>query len=376
MAGRTVDGIPDGGCGTWFASGCATSRRRRSPPRPAMPDVPADNGGRRAATIGDCFTSEKAVAMLLRLAHLPAVRHLLNGEAGPRVTGRSPPPGLPGAAGDPSTWSQAHEDDADRRGSRPRWPDRQSERGPQGLADGRPRPALGGETGRTTPVGPCGLPARPNHRRRSATVRNSFRTNFDESGLPPAPVSAGRHHRRSQRVVTELSHALLPLLTPRLRRSEIAACCRARLGAAGRRRPRHRPRPLAESVVSRPSELYEPWRAHPEPRQCGGWSSWSSPSRASSRRSTDCSTSSTPSSPADVIDDSGIREAVRPPARSTTCRHATSAHTRPGLHAVLTVLGLIEQQRRDRRPRPLPARVHPPHRPLGSAPPAQRTRAP
>ena len=81
-----------------------------SAPFPAaagMPDVPDGDGGTRTATIGDCFTSEKAVGMLHRWHIFRPFDICVNGEAGPRVVGAVAAAGLPGAAGDPSTWSQA-----------------------------------------------------------------------------------------------------------------------------------------------------------------------------------------------------------------------------------------------------------------------------
>jgi hypothetical protein len=97
MAGRTIDGFRKG---MWDMVRIRL-RDILSTPFPAeagISDVPDGSGGTRTATIGDRFTSEKAVGMLLRWHIFRPFEICAGGEAGPRVLGAV------ATAGDPSTW--------------------------------------------------------------------------------------------------------------------------------------------------------------------------------------------------------------------------------------------------------------------------------
>jgi peptidoglycan hydrolase-like protein with peptidoglycan-binding domain len=101
MAGRTIEGFQRG---MWDMVRIRL-RDVVTTPIPAaagIPDVPDGNGGTRAATIGDCFTSEATVAMLLRWHIYQPADICTNGEAGPRAVAALG--GVP--AGDPTTWDQ------------------------------------------------------------------------------------------------------------------------------------------------------------------------------------------------------------------------------------------------------------------------------
>lgn len=101
VAGRSIAGFQNG---MWDMARIRL-RDILTAPFPAaagIPGVPDGAGGNRAATIGDCFTSEEAVGMLLRWHISRPFDICTGGEAGPRVQAAVTAAGLPGAAGDPS----------------------------------------------------------------------------------------------------------------------------------------------------------------------------------------------------------------------------------------------------------------------------------
>ena len=157
----------------------------RSAPIPAaagVPDVPDGAGGTRTATIGDCFTSEKAMGMLHRWHIYRPVDICTNNTAGQRVVAAIAAAGLPGVAGDPTTWTTVHEQDLidALRAEVPNINARQSVK--NDLAT-----ALDKVMSWPVYVGrPIGYQL-PNMAALS-DVRRSFQANFDQSGLPPAPV--------------------------------------------------------------------------------------------------------------------------------------------------------------------------------------------
>jgi len=108
MAGRTIEGFQTG---MWdmVRIRLRDIMTTRFPAVAGIPDVPDDAGGTRTATIGDCFTSEEAAGMLLRWHIYRPFDICDGGEAGTRVQAAVTAAGLPGAAGDPSTWGQAEE---------------------------------------------------------------------------------------------------------------------------------------------------------------------------------------------------------------------------------------------------------------------------
>jgi hypothetical protein len=75
----------------------------------SVPPVPASGGGTRPATIGDVYTSERAVALLLRWhVRFPAHITRLTQSVG-RLDNAFGRANIPASAGDPSTWNDAHE---------------------------------------------------------------------------------------------------------------------------------------------------------------------------------------------------------------------------------------------------------------------------
>jgi hypothetical protein len=183
MAGRTVAGFR---FGMWDMVRIRL-RDILSTPFPAafgMPDVPDGNGGTRTATIGDCFTSETAVAMLLRWHIYQPFDICSGGEAGPRLRAAVTAAGLPGAAGDPTTWTQVQEDNL--------ITTLQAEVANTNLSQDnkdlltanltwiRNWPNSAGRGARNYALDPTIAAI--------SAQRDSFRLNFDQSGLPPAPV--------------------------------------------------------------------------------------------------------------------------------------------------------------------------------------------
>jgi hypothetical protein len=76
---------------------------------PAVPDVPAPGGTTRPATIGDVFTSEQALALIMRW-HVWRPADMINaGRAGTRLRDAFTNAAIPASAGDPTAWTDAHE---------------------------------------------------------------------------------------------------------------------------------------------------------------------------------------------------------------------------------------------------------------------------
>jgi hypothetical protein len=155
----------------------------RSAPIPAaagVPDVPNGAGGTRTATIGDCFTSEQAMGMLHRWHIYHPQDICIANAAGPRVVAAIAAAGLPGTAGDPTTWTDAHERDLI-----------DALRAEVGNADAAIRTnlaqALDKVMGWPVYLGrPSGYQLDPNIAPLSPD-RGSFGDHFDDSLLPPAP---------------------------------------------------------------------------------------------------------------------------------------------------------------------------------------------
>lgn len=183
MAGRTIPGFQTG---MWDMIRIRL-RDITTAPIPAalnVPDVPAAGGATRRATIGDCFTSEKATGMLLRWHIFRPFDMCTNGEAGARVQAAITAAGLPGAAGDPTTWSQANEtalvaalraESANINASADTKKDLN-----RALGWVMTWPVFDGRAGHNYQLDP-NIPA-------LSDTRGSFRDNFDDSGLPPAVV--------------------------------------------------------------------------------------------------------------------------------------------------------------------------------------------
>jgi hypothetical protein len=74
-----------------------------------VPPVPVPEGGTRPATIGDVYTSEKAVALLLRW-HVRFPAHICSmAQPGTQLRNAFGRANIPAAAGDPSAWTDANE---------------------------------------------------------------------------------------------------------------------------------------------------------------------------------------------------------------------------------------------------------------------------
>jgi hypothetical protein len=68
-----------------------------------------DSGGSRPATIGDVYGSERAMAMIMRW-HVFRPGHVVNGNAeGDHLRSALQRAAIPAGAGDPSTWTDAHQ---------------------------------------------------------------------------------------------------------------------------------------------------------------------------------------------------------------------------------------------------------------------------
>jgi RHS repeat-associated protein len=108
MAGRTIDGFRRR---MWHMARIRL-RDIRATPWPAsahVPDVPDDSGGTRPAMIGDVYASERAMALLLRW-HIRFPGHVISGgHAGTRLVNALGHAAIPAGAGDPSTWTDAHQ---------------------------------------------------------------------------------------------------------------------------------------------------------------------------------------------------------------------------------------------------------------------------
>jgi hypothetical protein len=175
MAGRTIDGFRRR---MWdMARIRLRDIRSLEFPAGAVPDVPTGPGTTRRATVGDVFTSERAMGLLLRWhirfpAHITGnnLRRLQN------VIGHA---AIPAAAGNPTAWTDAHE---------------------TSLLDGIMREVgVIGNAELTDTMNQVrdwpawAAPRAANPRRYAlastigslATTRNSF--DFDTAGLPPAP---------------------------------------------------------------------------------------------------------------------------------------------------------------------------------------------
>jgi hypothetical protein len=80
-------------------------------PPGVVPVVPVAGGGTRSPTIGDVYTSERAVALLLRW-HVRFPAYVIRGgRAGNRLGNAFRNAAIPAGAGDPTTWNDRHEAD-------------------------------------------------------------------------------------------------------------------------------------------------------------------------------------------------------------------------------------------------------------------------
>jgi hypothetical protein len=109
MAGRTVQGFRRR---MWDMARMRLRDLRSTPwgaGPPAVPNIPVQGAAARPATIGDVFTSEQALALLVRW-HVWRPAHIINGgNAGVRARQALTQAAIPAAAGDPSQWTDAHE---------------------------------------------------------------------------------------------------------------------------------------------------------------------------------------------------------------------------------------------------------------------------
>jgi hypothetical protein len=175
MAGRTVDGFR---MRMWDMARMRIRDIRSAPWRPAagLAHVPDGSGGKRPAAIGDVYSSERAMALLLRW-HIRAPEQVVSGgHAGVGLTSALNRAGIV-TTSDPTRWTTAQQR-ALLRGIR----DEVDAAGPQDLIDSMrevdhwPTWATG--------ANPRGFRLTPRVGRLRDTSR-SFR--FDASGLPPTP---------------------------------------------------------------------------------------------------------------------------------------------------------------------------------------------
>jgi hypothetical protein len=177
MAGRTVAGFRTR---MWDMARIRLRDIRATPwgaGPPAVPDIPVTGGAPRPATVGDVFTSEKALAMVMRW-HVYRPAHMINGgTAGLRLRNALSNAAIPAGAGAPSTWTNAHE---------------------QSLIDGLTAEAAAlGNTDLITTLGEVrtwhtwGAGGGPRRYTLSPTIANLSADrgslNFDGTGLPVAP---------------------------------------------------------------------------------------------------------------------------------------------------------------------------------------------
>lgn len=116
MAGRTIDGFKRR---MWDMARIRIRDIRKAafPAAAGVPNVPDPKPGQpnntRTATIGDVFTSEKAICMILQWhVYLPEGSDfgvLDNGDAGSRIIGAFTNANIPAAAGDSTNWTTIHE---------------------------------------------------------------------------------------------------------------------------------------------------------------------------------------------------------------------------------------------------------------------------
>ena len=109
MAGRTVAGFRRQ---MWDMARIRLRDIRAVPwgaAAPAVPDIPVPGGQPRPAVVGDVFTSEQALAMVMRW-HVYRPAHMVNaGQAGARLRGALTRAAIPAADGHPGQWTDAHE---------------------------------------------------------------------------------------------------------------------------------------------------------------------------------------------------------------------------------------------------------------------------
>jgi subtilisin family serine protease len=106
MAGRTVEGFRHR---MWHMARVRIRDIRETPWGPGVELVPDGHGGTRAPTIGDIYTSERALGMLLRW-HIRFPAHIVrDGRAGNQLRHAYSRAAIPSTAGNPSAWTDAHE---------------------------------------------------------------------------------------------------------------------------------------------------------------------------------------------------------------------------------------------------------------------------
>lgn len=108
MAGRTIEGFRRR---MWHMARVRIRDIRSTPWGAGVAAVPLAAGGTRPATIGDVYTSERAMALILRW-HIRFPAHICHGgHAGARLRAAFARAGIGAGAGDPTTWTDAHEAD-------------------------------------------------------------------------------------------------------------------------------------------------------------------------------------------------------------------------------------------------------------------------
>jgi Putative peptidoglycan binding domain len=174
MAGRTVEGFRRR---MWHMARVRVRDIRATPWGAGVTPVPDGHGGTRPTTIGDVYTSERAIAMILRW-HIRFPASIVNqGHAGGPIRAAFARAAIAASAGDPTAWTDAHETSLIQ-GIR----EEVAATGPSGFIDSMnavsawPRWAAGSN--------PRGYRLDPTIGNLSVT-RNCFQ--FDERDLPPAP---------------------------------------------------------------------------------------------------------------------------------------------------------------------------------------------
>jgi hypothetical protein len=106
MAGRTIEGFRRQ---MWHMARVRLRDIRQTPWGAGVAPVPLPGGGARPAAVGDVFTSERAMGLLLRW-HIRYPSHVLSGgSAGARLRQAFVRANIPASAGDTTAWNDAHE---------------------------------------------------------------------------------------------------------------------------------------------------------------------------------------------------------------------------------------------------------------------------
>ncbi|MEM7130404.1 MAG: peptidoglycan-binding protein [Chloroflexota bacterium] len=109
MAGRTVSGYQRR---MWHMARMRIRDIRNTQfPANVVPDVPQADGSSRRATIGDVYTSERAIGIILRWHVRVPARNIRNGRVARDLLAAYRRAQIPSAAGSPPDWTNAHEQD-------------------------------------------------------------------------------------------------------------------------------------------------------------------------------------------------------------------------------------------------------------------------